>query len=60
LYKWSNLILRGKIPFLMSLGEDLGQRMPLDMGLPNDKLPKMDGIETAIHPYRASVKDRFF
>ncbi len=24
LYKWSNLILRGKISILMSLGEDLG------------------------------------
>ncbi len=24
LYKWSDLILRGKIPILMSLGEDLG------------------------------------
>ena len=33
--------------------------MPIDMGLSADKIQKMDGIEKAILPYRASVKKRF-
>ncbi len=41
LYKWSDLVLSGKISFLMSLGEDLGLKSPIVI---NQKL-HLEGLE---------------